>query len=833
MIHQEQNHGIPDPISNGNGNGHHNGVAPDLADTDVMLDAEHDEYARQILAQQGDALTPQDFTLVRVKAVGKHMFVQQPLTVDRFHDWITNPGLPLAEKTSAIRRFLTPDGKKTPPFNTKKRKLLPSVLPAVHAPVGTPVAEMPGQYHNGLYPYDIDVGDCDWAALKEEIAALPSVLLVAYSSSLNGLYAFVAGTRAETPEEYTARWPQCRELFPPHIRDATAKNTTEINRNRFCCHDADAYLAESVIPMHLDAQAGEGETREAAQAMPLTGVADTGDEEGMIDADWILHGITCENDSTFAAKWGAIFGFARPNLSDQSDSAYDAALAATLAAAGWGEPEEEEEENGEWDIGPIHRALLELRRTARKAGRPVKDKHPGYFARTIRNAIQFVLSGRERNEKAGAPAHQDNGNGHSGGAAGVIDYPDYYPAAEVLEEAAHDARHAFEPVIEVQRLPDPDYGYLIVHLGAVTHHIGRVALSNPRPRLPDDLKGLAGFIATRLGEAYLTQLNEPLELWRPGDPAPPPPGWAAAPLMLDTGVSLIYGANGSGKSMLSISTAIALASRRDVNGVKPGKPGRVLYLDAEDSVGTFNWRAQQMCQAAGIDWNGDLPLFYHSTNRLLPEIEAGLERAIQENGIDYIIADSLSKLMSDAIAQPVINAVFAVCSRLGVPLLFVTHSPKGAPGELYGGRAISGNARLVTCIETPDAEESLSIQTWRAVKVNSIKRPTDRTAVWTIDDSGISATVSDGIATPEAEKEALRGKICNLLAERGELTRSDIAAALKATKDQTNLAVRALLDEGTLDDGGKRQGPVSLRVEAHVIGNPGGSTDSAASWLDC
>ena len=112
----------------------------------------------------------------------------------------------------------------------------------------------------------------------------------------------------------------------PRLTFATPppRTLTEINRNRFCCHDADAYLADSVIPLVLDAQAGEGETREAAQAMPLTSVDDTGDDEGMTDADWILHRITCENDPTFAVKWGAIFGFARPNLSDQSDSAYDA-----------------------------------------------------------------------------------------------------------------------------------------------------------------------------------------------------------------------------------------------------------------------------------------------------------------------------------------------------------------------------------------------------------------------------------------------------------------------------------------------------------------------------
>ncbi len=56
MIHQEHVQGIPDPISNGNGNGHHNGngVGPDLADIDAMLDAEHDKYARQVLAESAD-----------------------------------------------------------------------------------------------------------------------------------------------------------------------------------------------------------------------------------------------------------------------------------------------------------------------------------------------------------------------------------------------------------------------------------------------------------------------------------------------------------------------------------------------------------------------------------------------------------------------------------------------------------------------------------------------------------------------------------------------------------------------------------------------------------
>ncbi len=348
--------------------------------------------------------TPDDYRLAVVQIVGqrakRYKVVSRTETIREYHARITSPDTPLAKKTAEARALLGPGGEKTSGFDNAKSDL-PQVMPAVDAPQGTPIKGIPGLYHNGLYGYDIDQGKSDWDELQNAVAAMPAALFVAKSSSANGLYAYIAGTLAETPEEYRAKWYQCRGQFPKNIHVSTASNSNEINRVRFVCHDPDAYLAETVIPADLDAkakeipayaQASEALGESQTQHMTFTAIDDTAADDGMTDADWVLHGISCENGRGFRKKWDKIFSFDLPDLSDQSDSTYDASLAATLVAAGWGEPEEN---YGEWDIGPIHRALLDLRRAARKAGRPVKAKYPAYFLNTIRNAIDFVKTERE------------------------------------------------------------------------------------------------------------------------------------------------------------------------------------------------------------------------------------------------------------------------------------------------------------------------------------------------------------------------------------------------------------------------------------------------------
>ena len=245
-------------------NGHQNGAH-------VVEETPSDEDAP-------DALTPDNYRLSHVafekdtEGDGSHKVVGRTETVREYHARVSAPGTPLARKTAAIRRLLGPNGKKTSAFDTAKGKQS-MVMPAVNAPPGTLVAGMhksatsTGSWHSGIYGYDVDKGEADWAALRTELIAMPSALMVATSSSGGPLYALIAGTPATTPEDYTAKWHQGASLFPKNILVTTSTESHELNRMRYTCHDANAWLAESVIPMDLDASA-EDTPAEASQGDP-------------------------------------------------------------------------------------------------------------------------------------------------------------------------------------------------------------------------------------------------------------------------------------------------------------------------------------------------------------------------------------------------------------------------------------------------------------------------------------------------------------------------------------------------------------------------------------
>ena len=84
--------------------------------------------------------TPDDYVLALVKYQGEHKYVRSVEMVRDFHRRITDPSSALAKQTHALRSHLGPNGEKTPQFDEGKERL-PQVLPAVNAPVYTPVGK--------------------------------------------------------------------------------------------------------------------------------------------------------------------------------------------------------------------------------------------------------------------------------------------------------------------------------------------------------------------------------------------------------------------------------------------------------------------------------------------------------------------------------------------------------------------------------------------------------------------------------------------------------------------------------------------------------------------
>ena len=168
----------------------------------------------------------------------------------------------------------------------------------------------------------------------------------------------------------------------------------------------------------IEALLPEGPPRRPTQARSRAKTSNRGPAarpvtDGMTGEDWVRHAATCENVPGFEAKWNAIWSWNRPDLAKQSGSEYDMCLAHLLVTVRWGEPEDKNE-GGEWDIGPIRRALIERRCEAQRAGwEDVKDKHFGYYQQTIGKAVK---ADEERRKGIGPDTERGGGNGTRQGA---------------------------------------------------------------------------------------------------------------------------------------------------------------------------------------------------------------------------------------------------------------------------------------------------------------------------------------------------------------------------------------------------------------------------------
>ena len=715
------------------------------------------------------AAAPADFALVRSKLIPgpggaltpdgkvKHIeVVISPLTVADYHQWITDPAAPLAKRTANLRAKLGPGGTKTAAFNEEKPRL-PHAVPAINAPAETPLAGIDGKFHSGIYSYDIDEGEADWNELRKCLAAMPSCLLVATSSSGDGLYAFIVGTPATTATEYTAKWREARQFFPEGVNTSTADGSNNINRLRYVCYDPEAYLAATVTPLTLTATqppsaAGrkKGNTSHAhfqpdshedlrkAVAHVRRPVSSGSDYKYWRDMLWAMNdaGVTLAD----AQAWCADYTHAAdtPRVWEQGDGGITAKTF--------------------WDA-------------AKKGGYKKAKGEP-------KQEADSAAKGKGKQEANGE--HVD-------------------PVAELLW-------HPWSG----------DTEWLIVTLDGEPHHVGPVERTELAPKLSHDLATVGTQITDQLGDRLLALGAEAPEIFRPGDFAPRPAGWACEPLMLDQGVSVIFGPNCTGKSLLAISVALTLASGTAMPGLTaPPDPGVTLYLDAEDSWGNFSAAGRAMATSMGIVWGAGIPLLYFPTHRLLPDLERTLAALVEREGVKYIVADSISRLFPSCIDMDVVNTNWQILERLGCPTMTVAHTPRKDKSAVYGSRAVTGNARLVTCISTPDGEEGLHTQYWSCTKSNGpVGWPGNRGVLYDFSRPGIiSRTVTAGKPADVAAADKNIAAIVDALADGVQLTRAQLIEKTGLGKSTLYSLVARMLADGLLENGGRAKGPVWLSKE--------------------
>lgn len=212
----------------------------------------------------------------------------------------------------------------------------------------------------------------------------------------------------------------------------------------------------------------------------------------------------------------------------------------------------------------------------------------------------------------------------------------------------------------------------------------------------------------------------------------PPPTWIIDDLLVDDGLSVIYGDPGAGKSFVALDISLRLAYEMDWHGTD-ARPSGVLYIAGEGKSGIGNrikgWRKEHGMEGVEAPFLL-LPTAVEIANdkqrtKLLRTIDASMERARFPIGL--IVVDTVSRALaggdengSDAMGQ-FVAACDAIKRHAGGALLGVHHSGKDKEKGMRGSTVLLGacdatikvtkEGDLVTLVneKQKDAEEAAPI----------------------------------------------------------------------------------------------------------------------------
>lgn len=169
---------------------------------------------------------------------------------------------------------------------------------------------------------------------------------------------------------------------------------------------------------------------------------------------------------------------------------------------------------------------------------------------------------------------------------------------------------------------------------------------------------------------------------------------------------MLWAATGVGKTMLSLSLAVAIAGGGELFGWRAPRPRRVLLIDGEMHVADLTERLRMIGESLEGDWGAALENIRvlsrqdQEPDAPFPDLgeDAGRDAVLaMARGFDLVILDNFSTLatVDDENAAGAMNPVLGFLMRLkqaGIACLLVHHSNKS-------GMAFRGSSKLATTFE--------------------------------------------------------------------------------------------------------------------------------------
>jgi hypothetical protein len=267
------------------------------------------------------------------------------------------------------------------------------------------------------------------------------------------------------------------------------------------------------------------------------------------------------------------------------------------------------------------------------------------------------------------------------------------------------------------------------------------------------------------------------ETYRAEDPAillydadEPQVDYLYPPFLAADGVTIIFGAGGSGKTMFALWLALHL-----------DRPG--LYVDYEASGGVLKRRMRRLL--AGLGRADTIPplLYWPARGRPLADMKDALRAKIHHSDVEFVVVDSaLLACGGNPLDSETVIKFFNALAALGVPVMLISHVTKedDVNGTKYpfGSVVWSNSARLTWNIRTTKEPGRMVLGLFGR-KVNE-DEDTARTAAFAVTFEPECFTFAETDyrqAGDLADEIPLRDRIWALLAE-GDYTPSEIAAGL-------------------------------------------------------
>jgi len=171
------------------------------------------------------------------------------------------------------------------------------------------------------------------------------------------------------------------------------------------------------------------------------------------------------------------------------------------------------------------------------------------------------------------------------------------------------------------------------------------------------------------------------------------------PFIAGAGVSVFYGEGGTGKSLLALTMAVAVASGQPMFGTFPQEVGPVVYFDYEDDHRVHEERLSAILKGASVELQH--PIYHRALVAKVSQSQATMRRSVADRDAKLAVLDSIGMGRGgDANTAEDTIRLFRALRSLEVPVLAIDHVNKQdkRQGKLlspYGSVYTINSARML------------------------------------------------------------------------------------------------------------------------------------------